>query len=769
MSFSAKTSTYILSAFVLILFSMFSIKLIAEDNGKAETFKKFTPNRKPVVNVPRFMEGTITIDGKLDEPMWKLAASASNFCEIRPGENTNPPVSTEAYIGYDDKYLYMAFIANDNPADIRVSLQERDRIFRDDFIGIILDTYQSSAWAYELFVNPIGIQGDLRWTSGGNEDEALDILFESKGMITETGYQVEIAVPFSSLRFPDRQVQSWDFTVLRIQPRETRRQICWTENDRNNSCWPCQFGTMTGIKDIRSGSALQLLPSLVGSQSGELPNPKSSFQNGKPKGEVGLGIRYPFSSNVSMEAAINPDFSQVESDQALIDANSTFRLFYPERRPFFSEGADLYSTFINAVYSRSINNPIVAAKLTGGFDNTNFIYLSALDEETPVIVPLEERSEYGIAGKSVTNIVRGKHSYSDGSYLGGIFTSRHYTEGGYSANGGFDGTYRISENTQLDGQFLVSGTHEANLPDVFTSTETFDHGKYTANLDGEKFSGYATFFGFRKNERNFNLEIGTSIMSPGFRAETGFEPKVNQRRTNLWTSYKFFPNNDLIEDWQPNISAGRVWNFDGLIKDGWFDPGIDVRFKGQTSIHFDYLISGERFKGEFFGGIRRFSGNFGTQFSELLQADGSFTVGRSIARNTDIPVLGKMFSGSFSFTLKPLDRLNIVQSVDYSKLDYPTGENIFDGAVFRTRINYQHSRELSGRLVIQYDSFSHDMNLEPLVSYKLNPFSIFYIGSTNRWHNFNEEEIPGSTEHYENAYHQSLRTFFFKFQYLIQA
>ncbi len=747
---------------------MFSIKLMAEDNGKTETFKKFTPNKKPVVNVPRFMEGTITIDGKLDEPMWKLAASASNFCEIRPGENTNPPVSTEAYIGYDDKYLYMAFIANDNPADIRVSLQERDRIFRDDFIGIILDTYQSSAWAYELFVNPIGIQGDLRWTNGGNEDEALDILFESKGMITETGYQVEIAIPFSSLRFPDKQIQSWDFTVLRIQPRETRRQICWTENDRNNSCWPCQFGTMTGIKDIRSGSSLQLLPSLVGAQSGELSNPKTSFQNSKPKGEVGLGIRYPFSSNVSMEAAINPDFSQVESDQALIDANSTFRLFYPERRPFFSEGSDLYSTFINAVYSRSINNPIGAAKLTGGFDNTNFVYLSALDEETPVIVPLEERSLYGIAGKSFTNIGRIKHSFSDGSHLGGIFTSRHYTDGGFSINGGFDGMYRLSENTQLEGQLIASNTHEANLPDVLSSSETFNHGEYTANLDGEKFGGYASYLGLKRYGRNFMMELTASMMSPGFRAETGFEPRVNQRRTGLWSAYKFYPNGSFIENWQPGFSGGRIWNFDGTIKDGWLVPMINIQFRGQTNINFEYLISGERFRGVFFGGIRRFSGNFGTQFSELFQGEGYFSVGRSIARNTDIPVLGKMLSFGGSVTIKPLDRLNIQQSIDYSRLDYPTGENIFDGAVFRTRVNYQHSRELSARVVIQYDSFSHDMNVEPLVSYKLNPFSIFYIGSTNRWHNFNDEEIPGSTEHYEDRYHQSLRTFFFKFQYLFQ-
>ncbi len=753
---------------ILVLVSLCTIEYIAKADEPLAAKKPFAPNRKPSITIPRFTENAITIDGKIDEPLWKEAAVAGNFCEVKPGDNSCPPVNTVVFIGYDDKKLYVAFIAYDNPADIRVSLQDRDRIFRDDFIGIILDTYQSSAWAYELFVNPIGIQGDLRWTNGGNEDESLDIIFESKGMITENGYQVEIAVPFSSLRFPDKPVQSWDFTVLRIHPRETRRQISWTENDRNNSCWPCQFGTMTGITNIRSGSALQILPSLVGSQSGERTDPTANFQNSRAKGEVGLSIRYPFSSNLSAEATFNPDFSQVESDQALIDVNSTFRLFYPERRTFFSEGADLYQTFISAVYSRSINNPITAVKLTGGAGQTNFGAISALDEETPVIVPLEERSLYGIAAKSLTNIARVRHSFGDGSNLGAIITDRHYDGGGFSTNGGFDGMYRFWDNMQLEGQILASSTREPNQPEVLATTDTFNRGQFTANLDGEKFNGFASYLGLKQYGRNFKMELTSSMMSPGFRAETGFEPRANQRRAGVWTAYKFYPNGKIVENWQPGFSGGRIWNFDGTIKDGWLVPMINFQLSGQTNINFEYLISGERFRTIFFGGIRRLSGNFGTQFSELFQADAYFTVGRSIARNIDVPVLGKMLSVGYSFTFKPLDRLNIQQNVDYSRLDYPSGENIFDGVVVRTRLNYQHSRELSARIVVQYDSFSHDMSFEPLVSYKLNPFSIFYIGSTNRWHNFYDEQKPGSTEYYDDALRHSARTYFFKLQYLFQ-
>ncbi|MFN8361321.1 MAG: carbohydrate binding family 9 domain-containing protein [Candidatus Kapaibacterium sp.] len=756
---------------VRCMVSIFCCTSISALAGEVATdgSKHFMPNRKPVVSVPRFPEKSISIDGKIDEPIWKKAATAGNFCEIRPGDNTCPPVGTEAYMGYDDKYLYFAFIAYDNPADIRVSLQDRDRIFRDDFIGIILDTYQSSAWAYELFVNPIGIQGDLRWMNNGNEDESLDVIFESKGIVTDSGYQVEMAIPFSSLRFPDKDIQSWDFTILRIQPRQTRRQISWTENSRDNSCWPCQFGTMTGITNIRAGSAVQILPSIVGSQSGALTNPsdpESGFTHSPVKGDFGLSLRYPFSSNLSVEAAYNPDFSQVESDQALIDANSTFRLFYPERRPFFSEGADLYQTWINAVYSRSINSPLAAMKLTGGIGNTSFGMLSAYDRQTQVIVPLEERSLFGITGKSLTNILRIRHSYNDGSNIGGLFTDRQYDGGGYSLTGGLDGMYRFWDNMQLEGQLLVSSTKEAFQPDVCASSSTFDHGNYTATLDGEKFGGYAFYTGLRHYGRNFMFELQGAQMSPGFRAETGFEPRANQQKITYWSGYKLYPNGAVVEDWQPGLSFGRIWNFDGTVKDGWIVPSINVRFKGQTYLSFDYLMSEERYNNFYFVGIRRLSGNFGSQFSEYFQGDSYITTGTSIARNVDGHVLGTILSAGGSITLKPLDRLTIQENIDYARLDYPSGENIYDGIVVRTRINYQHSRELSARVVVQYDSFSSSLSFEPLISYKLNPFSIFYIGSTSRWQNFHDTQKPNSQDYFDSTYRPASRGYFFKVQYL---
>ncbi len=751
--------------FVFTILSAFDVSA----QSSATQLPHFTPNRKPVVTIPRFPTSSISIDGTIDEAVWKQAATAGNFCEISPGDNTCPPVGTEVYMGYDDKHLYMAFIAYDNPSDIRVSLQDRDRIFRDDFIGIILDTYQSSSWAYEVFVNPIGIQGDLRWMNGGNEDESLDIIFESKGIVTDSGYQVEIAIPFSSLRFPDNDIQSWDFTILRIQPRQTRRQISWTENSRDNSCWPCQFGTMTGITNIRSGSAIQLLPSVVGSQSGSLSNPsnpESGFAHSPVKGDFGLSVRYPFSSTVSVEAAYNPDFSQVESDQALIDANSTFRLFYPERRPFFSEGADLYQTWINAFYSRSINSPLAAMKLTGGVGNTSFGMISAYDRQTQVIVPLEERSLFGITGKSLTNILRIRHAFSDGSNVGGLLTDRQYDGGGYSITGGADALYRFWDNVQVEGQLLVSTTREAFQPNVCESNLTFDHGNFTATLDGEKFNGYALYTGVKQYGRHFMFELQGAKMSPGFRAETGFEPRANQQKITYWSAYKMYPNGKVVEDWQPGFSAGRIWNFDGTVKDGWIVPSINVRFKGQTFLSFDYLMSEERFNNFYFVGIRRLSGNLGSQFSEYFQGDMYFQTGTSIARNVDRPVLGNVLSAGGSLTFKPLDRLILQENIDYARLDYPNGENIYHGIVIRSRVNYQHSRELSARVVVQYDSFSNSVSFEPLISYKLNPFSIFYIGSTSRWQNFHEIQKPNSQEFFDTTYRPASRGYFFKVQYL---
>jgi hypothetical protein len=329
----------------------------------AGTSDDWVPVAHPELQIHRTV-GEIKIDGQLDDSGWRDAGRARNFVEHNPGDQTQPPVKTVALMTYDESNLYVAMICYDDPSTIRASYCERDRIFQDDYIVLALDTYGDAVWAYELSVNPYGIQGDLLWAQDGNEDEGFDLIYESAGAITDSGYQIEMAVPFRSLRFPDTPEQTWRVDFWRNHPRDSRRQYSWAKYDRGEQCWPCQWGVVTGIENVQPGRGIELMPSFVGYQAGEMhgdgtPQNPFNFENYDPDGQFSLYGKYSVKSNLTVEATYNPDFSQVEADAPQIDVNTTTALSYPERRPFFQEGSDLFRTIFSAVYTRSINDPRV--------------------------------------------------------------------------------------------------------------------------------------------------------------------------------------------------------------------------------------------------------------------------------------------------------------------------------------------------------------------------------------------------------------------------
>jgi len=357
-------STVLLLLLILIVFSQ---GLLAEDN--------FTPVYNPTLEVKK-LSGTIDIDGDLNDPGWSNAARVGNFAEHSPGDQTKPPVNTEALITYDSDKLYVAMICYDDPALVRASFCERERVGSDDNICLLIDTYGDAAWAYELNVNPYGIQADAIWSQNVGEDGGYDLIWESAGKITDSGYQIELAIPFSSLRFPNKAEQVWKIDFWRNHPRDVQGQYSWAAYDRSVPCWPCQWGTVTGIKDVQPGKGIEIMPTLIGYQSGSLSGDGTSdspynFDNDKAEGEVSLGGKLAVSSDITVEATYNPDFSQVEADAAQVDVNTNFALSFPERRPFFQEGNDLFTTIFGAVYTRLINNPEFAGKVTARIGRTS--------------------------------------------------------------------------------------------------------------------------------------------------------------------------------------------------------------------------------------------------------------------------------------------------------------------------------------------------------------------------------------------------------------
>jgi hypothetical protein len=738
--------------------------------------EEFQPNLRPTLEIRR-LSGPIQIDGELNDPGWLAAGKATNFVETYPGDQTKPLVATEALIMFDEAHLYVAFIASDDPKFIRASLRDRDTIWDDDYVGILLDTYGDAAWTHEIYANPLGIQGDLRWTPKG-DDTSFNLVFKAMGKITASGYQVEMAIPFSSLRFPNKPIQAWRVNFFRSHPRESRRTYMWATRDRNNPCFPCQFGTLTGIENVKSAGNVVLLPAVIGFQSGQLRNPQistSGFENNNPDGEAGLGIQYAVTPSLTAELTYNPDFSHVESDAGQIDVNSTFALYYPERRPFFQEGSDLFETLpYNIFYTRSINDPLIAAKLIGRRNRTNLAYVAARDEHSPIIIPLEEQSGDLGAGRSFSNILRVKRTLLQDSYIGAILTDRRFDAGGSGTVAGTDATIRFLRNYRLKWQLMLSQTKElsdATLKGRFSYTQrTFERGAHTVAFDGESYGGSAVHASFERSARNWNFDFEYWGTSPEFRADNGFVNQNDNRRFTYWTYYYFYPNTKLVDYFLPSLGGGRWWNFAGMRNDNYVRPGMNFQFKAQTNIFVGYTFATARYRGIVFDGIRRLEVIVNSKFSKPVAVSFQLTEGRFIARRVFPPVLGKggtNFTGSA--TIKPSQRLIIEPSFSFFDLNYPNGTAMFRSYILRSRFNYQFTRELFLRLVVQYSndklfyttpqSFSQRLSIEPLLSYKLNPFTIFYIGSTHQY-----RDIDPLTNHLT----QNSRQFFLKFQYLFR-
>ncbi|MGD9487519.1 MAG: DUF5916 domain-containing protein [Calditrichaceae bacterium] len=742
----------------IVFLCLIPIFIFAGDIQKPETFR---PNIAPELSLTR-LQGNIIIDGDLSDDGWSHAIRANNFSETEPGDQTKPPVKTEVLMTYDDTNLYVAFLCEDDPRKIRASLRDRDQIWSDDYIGLLIDTYGDASWAYFIFSNPLGVQGDTRYSSSAGEDDGFDLIFSSNGKITETGYQVEMAIPFTSLRFPDRDEQVWRVNFWRTHPRESRNTYSWAAIDRDNPCFLCQYGSLKNIKNVESGRSVELLPSLITNQTATLEDPSdpdSDFKNHDINGDASLGIKWTITPSLTVEGSYNPDFSQVESDADKIDINQPFALSFSEKRPFFLEGSDLFSTWVDVVYTRSINDPVAAGKVIGRWRRSTLAFLTAVDETTPLILPFEERSSFVPMERSVSNILRFKQTFLEDSYLGTIITDRRYDGGGSGTTIGIDGSLRLLDNYRLEVQAVTSRTAEPN--DTSRTSELngirFDDGNYSASFDGEEYNGNAVYASFERDARHWNFDIDFRQTSPTFRADNGFVTSSNRRQASVWNGYTFYFDNKYLNRINPSVSTGRVWNYDGIIKDEWINPSLSFRFKKQTFFSVAYLFNSERFKDKLFSDINRFEMEFDTDFSDPLHLGFWLQTGRMIAnRFDDDPVKGRGTNFEFWGTIKPAQRWIIEPAVRFSdmyRLD--NDEKVFSGYIFRLRNNLQFTRELFLRLVFQYNDFNSRFSVEPLLSYKLNPFTIFYMGSSHNYRDYTEA-----------GWEQTSRQFFMKFQYL---
>src|SRR5258705_5628685 len=425
--------------------------------GKAAAVS-LPPEKAQPVKLIRF-ETPPVIDGKLDDAIWKTAVVLKDFYQIQPGDNLIPQNRTEVRLGFDARFLYVAFHCFDEPDKVRATVAKRDDIFNDDYVGILFDTFNDQRRAYEFDFNPLGVQADGIWTEGQGEDFSLDLVVESKGMVTTDGYTIEVAIPFKSLRYVAGKDKLWGVHFWRRTKSLNNTLDMWIPLDRDKGSWLAQAGHLSGFEGISTERTLELIPSLTLSETGTRKAAK--FVNEPIKFDPGLTGKYSLTPTVTLDFALNPDFAQVESDQLVVTANQRFPIFFSGKRPSFLEGIDIFSTQIAAVHTRAIIDPDVAVKLSGKVGRNTFGLMLASDnapgnfsedDRTAArLSPLDSRNRL-IDKNAPVGIMRLKRDIGKSdSFIGFLGTYYRFVDR-YNELGGFDGRFRLDKQTTFSWQ-----------------------------------------------------------------------------------------------------------------------------------------------------------------------------------------------------------------------------------------------------------------------------------------------------------------------------
>lgn len=708
------------------------------------------------------------INGTLSNPIWDKANSVLIKHEVQPDDQAPAPVQTKVKVLYSDENLYIGFICDDpNPDKIRAHVADRDESFRDDFVGIFLDPFDSNQHAYEFFINPLGVQMDGMRT-GNNEDMNYDLLWKSEGAVNDSGYTAVMKIPFKSLHFPERDVQNWSIQFIRNYPRNNRYQLVWTNVQIDNSCLMCQNGDLVGLKNVESSNTVELLPYAMSYQNSSIndeDDPTSGLNNGPVRGRVGGSISYSPNSTTSLDAVVNPDFSQVETDAAQIDANQTFALYYSEKRPFFMKGADLFSTPEDLFYSRMINHPLAAGKITQNSSKYSIAFLTAYDRNAAFVIPGELGSSLIKSDvHAYNNILRVKYNIGSESHVGGLITTRNQGDA-FNYVGSIDWNLNLADHYYFNGQAGYSDTRELQDTTLFNDSRRFGHSSYDAAFNGEQYRGSLISAEFERQAKYYSFSAEYKSFSPTFQTQSGFINQTNMRQFQGSQNISWYPNKDWFSNGSLNINGSWRYDFAGQFMERYIYAGLYNQFGAQTSLSIAYLpLNDERYRGRFFTQMYQTMLNIDSNPMNALSFGGSLQIGRSIYR-TENPTLGHGYNASAYANIKPTPRLHLSLNYSYSTLSsLDDSQKYYSGDIIRLNSRYNFSRKLFLRFITQYNSFNKQFQVYPLLYYKLNPFSKFYIGMTD---NLQKYDQPGPAG--VDGIRQTHREFFVKFQYLIRS
>jgi hypothetical protein len=659
----------------------------------------------PTAEIPR-LESTVLIDGKLDEPVWSRATRLTGFWQYQPVDGRPAEQETEILAWYAEDAIYFGIIAHDdNPASIRATVADRDNIDNDDYVVLDLDTFHDRRRAFFFGVNPLGIQSDGVRSEGagqvsslipGSTDVNPDFTWQSKGRITERGYEVEIRIPFRSLRYPGSGPQEWGFNATRVVQR-TGYTNTWTDVRRANASFLGQEGAIGGLSDMRHGVTVEAQPFVTATADGIRDGVSGDFIRDDVNPDAGLNLRLGF-SNYALDATANPDFSQVESDEGQVTVNERFALFFPEKRPFFLEGIELFGSPQTLVYTRRIVDPKAGAKLTGKFGQLGVAHLTAVDQTD--------------TDDAWFNVSRFRRDFGRNSIAGLTFTNRDQPG---------------NHNRVLAGDFrYVWGLYYTQ----------FQYGRsWTSDPAGSR-NAPIWQAEFDRTGRSWGFNYLLTGQGDGFDAQAGF---VNRLRSNVVTGHAFNrftlygARAALLENLTVFFGPERIWLYDdfgfkaGLEGREQFDATFQLRGGWELNGHVERQFvnfQDSSFAGYTIGSAAGpaylpaddFSGFTGqvkitTPTWQKLGADVTYGRGRVAIFQEGRTGTGWQLSGNVA--VRPTPTLRVTGLATLFRLYRLDGSEFARSTIPRLKLEYQPNRALFFRVIGEYRSEQRAALLDP--------------------------------------------------------
>ena len=694
-----------------------------------------SPPPPPEIQIVR-AQGAITIDAKLDDPGWKGVPPVETWFETNPGDNVPPSVKNVGYVTYDERAFYAAFEFQDpDPRQMRAPLTDRDSFGGDtDYAGVILDTRHDGRTGVEFLVNPRGVQFDgVIDDVNGNEDVSPDFFWQAAARVTATGWTLEMRIPFSSLRYPKADPMTWGVMLYRNYPRQYRTQMMSTRLPRGGNCFVCRFNALTGLTSLPTGGHIVVAPYV---NTSEMASPRDGLGtplvSGRVRGHVGGDLKWIPNASAAVDATINPDFSQIESDVAQIGANERFALFFPEKRPFFLEGSELLLSPIQAVYTRTITSPRWGARGTGKWGHAAYTGLVVEDGGGGSVV-LPGPNESDLANQDFRSYVAvGRVRRDIGrSVVSLLATDREVRGGGYNRVLGPDFQWRPNDRDLVTGQVLFSRTRTPDRPDL------------ADEWTGQKLAGHGLDLWYSHQTRRHDWFADVKDFSDQFRAYNGFVPQVGYRSGYAETGHTFRPQGFLRRIRTFAIAEAQKDRADALINREYsFGAGMDGRFNSFMRFRYGFsrvragTVTVPRRRLYYILNASPTRWLNGVALEGFVGQEADFANART-GTGADVRLSG---------TLRPSDhvelRLNASRRwLDVEPHDRPGGR-LFTAQVERARATYTFTSRVFLRLIAQYVDTRRDPALfvketarrnasfsgSALFAYKLNWQTVLFLG-----------------------------------------